>query len=148
MWLVFVSLHSPSKATTHTPRRLPARESGALCTLAQIRRLHARTHLQWLRVAVPPQLCRHSNSSLATHLHRLRVLVGGAQGQVECKLILFYNLAFCVLLSYLMGSDMRVLLVWTALWPVIRAIIAGIWVAWKNSSKSASNNRADRASIS
>ena len=97
---------------------------------------------------MPPQLCRHSNSSLATHLHRLRVLVGGAQGQVECKLILFYNLAFCVLLSYLMGSDMRVVLVWTALWPVIRAIIAGIWVAWKNSSKSASNNRADRASTS
>ena len=75
-------------------------------------------------------------------------LLGGAQGQVECKLILFYNLAFCVLLSYLMGSDMRVLLVWTALWPVIRAIIAGIWVAWKNSSKSASNDRADRASTS
>ena len=81
-------------------------------------------------------------------------LLGGAQGQVECKLILFYNLAFCVLLSYLMGSDMRetprccwhlacilprvpaislrpgVLLVWTALWPVIRAIIGGIWVAF------------------
>ena len=76
---------------------------------------------------MPPQLCGHSNSSLATHLHRLRVL-GAAQGQVECKLILFYNLAFCVLLSYLMGSDMRVVLVWTALWPVIRAIIAGFWV--------------------
>ena len=147
MWLVFVSLHRPSQATTHTPRRLPARESGALCTLAQIRRLHARTNLQWLRVAVRVAVATPTRR-LRTNLYRLRVLVGGAQGQVECKLILFYNLAFCVLLSYLMGSDMRVLLVWTALWPVIRAIIAGIWVAWKNSSKSASNNRADRASIS
>jgi hypothetical protein len=37
--------------------------------------------------------------------------------QVEAKLILAYNFGFCVLLSVLIGKDLRLLLVWSALFP-------------------------------
>jgi hypothetical protein len=39
--------------------------------------------------------------------------------QVEAKLILAYNFGFCVLLSVLIGKDLRLLLVWSALFPGI-----------------------------
>jgi hypothetical protein len=56
-------------------------------------------------------------------LYRTQVIVL-VWKQFEAKLMLLYDLAFCLLLTSLVGADdLRVLLVWTALFPGIALVI-------------------------
>ena len=47
--------------------------------------------------------------------------------QFEAKLMIFYDMAFCFLLSSLVGADdLRIFLIWTALFPgVVLVIFSG-----------------------